>query len=469
MKKWMMLLLALIISWTVYSQGIEFQHESYAEVLKMAKKQKKLVFVDIYTSWCGPCKHMAKEIFPKAEVGTFYNAHFLNLQLDAEKNEDGKMVASKFKVTGFPTFLFIDGNGELVYRFMGGRPEDRFIAEGRQALEAFAARPQLKKYAAQYERGNRDKAFLEQYFILEDKSGLDCSDVLLDYFTLLDDEQLLDSVQIPRIAKVTVYNEAFARRVVEAACKKATDPAKDKKQFTALNKALCSFLSACLQATAKSEDPASFEAVLTLKERLFRAAGNHDSATSASLGGGNIYIPSDLSRMNYYSAHRMTERFLDVYHRYMQAIQKKYEATKSEKQAIEKAMEDKMKAAEEKGDNGEYDAVKKMSAMLFAFSSIDDYYVSTSMIENVERYEEFYAGAKDDTYKNQVAAWYIFLHQMSPSAKTAVYVAGKLLELERKQEAIGVLVMGLEKGAKAVGVEEKDVEECKAKLEELKS
>lgn len=153
----------------------------------------------------------------------------------------------------------------------------------------------------------------------------------------------------------------------------------------------------------------------------------------------------------------------------MQAIQKKYEATKSEKQAIEKAMEDKMKAAEEKGDNGEYDAVKKMSAMLFAFSSIDDYYVSTSMIENVERYEEFYAGAKDDTYKNQVAAWYIFLHQMSPSAKTAVYVAGKLLELERKQEAIGVLVMGLEKGAKAVGVEEKDVEECKAKLEELKS
>ena len=85
MKKLIFLLSALLISLAALPQGIEFHKESYAEVLKMAKKQKKLVFIDIYTSWCGPCKHMSKNIFPQAKAGEFYNSHFLNLKLDAEK------------------------------------------------------------------------------------------------------------------------------------------------------------------------------------------------------------------------------------------------------------------------------------------------------------------------------------------------------------------------------------------------
>ena len=55
MKRFVLLMLILITGSTVFSQGIEFQKESYTEVLKMAKKQNKLVFIDVYTSWCGPC------------------------------------------------------------------------------------------------------------------------------------------------------------------------------------------------------------------------------------------------------------------------------------------------------------------------------------------------------------------------------------------------------------------------------
>ena len=120
MKRFVLLVLILITGLTVFSQGIEFQKERYAEVLEMAKKQNKLVFIDIYTSWCGPCKHMADNVFPQAKVGEYYNAHFLNLQLDAEKSEDGKMVAKTFGVSAYPTFLFVNGDGELVYRFLGG-------------------------------------------------------------------------------------------------------------------------------------------------------------------------------------------------------------------------------------------------------------------------------------------------------------------------------------------------------------
>ena len=143
----------------------------------------------------------------KSQVGEYYNAHFLNLQLDAEKSEDGKMVAKTFGVSAYPTFLFVNGDGELVYRFLGGKTVDMFVKEGEKAVDAFAARPELKKYTKKNEEGNRDKEFLNQYFILKDRSGLDCSDVLLDYFALVDDSQLLDSINVPRIGKITVFEK----------------------------------------------------------------------------------------------------------------------------------------------------------------------------------------------------------------------------------------------------------------------
>ncbi len=468
MKRFVLLVSILITSLTVFSQGIEFQKESYAEVLKMAKKQNKLVFIDVYTSWCGPCKHMANTIFPQAKVGEYYNSHFLNLQLDAEKSEDGKMVAKLFGVSAYPTFLFVNGDGELVYRFLGGRAVDMFIKEGEKAMDAFAALPELKKYAKKYEEGNRDKEFLDQYFILKDKSGLDCSDVLLDYFALIDDSQLLDSVNVPRIAKITVFDRKLANRLVDAACAEAAKPTKDKKQSLAVNKAICTFLSACVQKTAQADQEEYFEEVLALKARLFKAIGGKDSATAASLGGGNIYLPSELLRLNYYSAKKKLDKFNRLFIDYMAALQKEYQETYKEKVAMREAMDSKLKEAKENGNEEEYQAAKKLNAMMSAFSSIDDYYISTSMVENVERYEEMYEGEKDAAYKDRVAGWYVFVHQLSPSAKTATYVADKLLALDKKEQAKEVLTLGLKEGSSATGVEEGDVKACQAKLDELK-
>ena len=463
-----LLLLVLIVSSTAFSQGIEFRKERYAEVLKMAKEQNKLVFIDIYTSWCGPCKHMADNIFPLPKVGEYYNTYFLNLQLDAEKSEDGKMVAKSFGVSAYPTFLFVNGDGELVYRFLGGKSEDMFIKEGEKAVEAFAALPELKKYTKEYEKGNREKEFLNRYFIVKDRSGLDCSDVLLDYFAQVDDARLLDSVHIPRIAKIAVFDQKLANRLVDAACKEAANPTKNKKEAVAVNKAVCTFLGACLQKTARADQEEFFEEVLALKDRLFKATGAKNSATAASLGGGNIYIPSELLRLNYYSAKKKLDKFNHLFINYIAELQKKYEGSREEKIAMLKAMEAKLKEAKESGNEAEYQAARKLNAMMSAFSSIDDYYTSTSMIENVERYEEIYEGEKDAAYKDRVAGWYVFSHQLSPSAKTAAYVADKLLALDKKGQAKEVLTLGLKDGSSAAGVEESDVKACQAKLDELK-
>ena len=76
---------------------------------------------------------------------------------------------------------------------------------------------------------------------------------------------------------------------------------------------------------------------------------------------------------------------------------------------MREAMDAKLKAAKESGNEEEYESAKRLRAMMFAFSSIDDYYISTSMVENVERYEEIFEGEKDAAYRDRVAGWYFYI------------------------------------------------------------
>ena len=60
----------------VAAQGIEFFHGTWVEALAEAKKQEKPIFVDAYTTWCGPCQMMSKNVFTHADVGAFFNENF---------------------------------------------------------------------------------------------------------------------------------------------------------------------------------------------------------------------------------------------------------------------------------------------------------------------------------------------------------------------------------------------------------
>ena len=67
------------------SAQINFREGGFAEALEAAKSENKLVFMDCYTSWCGPCKALAKDIFTRKDVGDFFNANFINVKYDMEK------------------------------------------------------------------------------------------------------------------------------------------------------------------------------------------------------------------------------------------------------------------------------------------------------------------------------------------------------------------------------------------------
>lgn len=151
------------------SEGIHFEKPEWKKVVRKALKENKLIFVDCYTVWCGPCKTLSKEVFPLKEVGDFYNQHFVSVKLDIQKDEAGKMLAEKYKPEGVPTLLFIDPKTEdLVHRVCGGGNADRIIEIGRQAIDPAMSLRALEK---RYEQGSRDVGLMEQYLKVLARTG----------------------------------------------------------------------------------------------------------------------------------------------------------------------------------------------------------------------------------------------------------------------------------------------------------
>jgi thioredoxin 1 len=100
------------------NDGIQFYRGSWNEALQLAKKENKLIFLDIYATWCGPCKKLKKNSFSNAEVGKFYNVNFINVSLDGEQG-DGAMLANQYSLSGYPSLLFIDATGKIVTATFG--------------------------------------------------------------------------------------------------------------------------------------------------------------------------------------------------------------------------------------------------------------------------------------------------------------------------------------------------------------
>lgn len=112
------------------ADGIRFTEASWKEILKKAKAEKKVIFLDAYASWCGPCKLLQKNVFTKKAVGDFYNEKFINVKMDMEKGE-GPALAQVYPLEAYPTLLFIDGNGRVLKKVLGLQTPEDLIAIGK--------------------------------------------------------------------------------------------------------------------------------------------------------------------------------------------------------------------------------------------------------------------------------------------------------------------------------------------------
>lgn len=157
MKKTYVTLSLLLLCGALMAQGgIKFNEGQWNDLLAKAKAQNALIFVDAYTTWCGPCKMMASQVFTQKEVGDFYNSKFVNAKIDMEKGE-GIELAQRYNVQAYPTFLFVDGDGNIAHRAVGYKLADEFIELGKVALDS---EKRLGGLISRYDGGNRDPQFL---------------------------------------------------------------------------------------------------------------------------------------------------------------------------------------------------------------------------------------------------------------------------------------------------------------------
>ena len=139
--------------------GVYFQDLSYEEALKKSKQQGRKLFIDCYTTWCGPCKYMSETVFKQEKIGDFLNQNFICLKYDMEKGE-GPELAKKFGVRAYPTFIIVNPDGTIRHKLVGGGEEEQFIE---RVKESFDDNKALGVLDTKYNNGNRDKVFLAQY------------------------------------------------------------------------------------------------------------------------------------------------------------------------------------------------------------------------------------------------------------------------------------------------------------------
>lgn|SRR5690606_9597876 len=124
-------------------QAQEVQWMTMEEALAAQKVKPKKIFMDVYTTWCGPCKLLDKNTFGDKNVAAYLNEHFYPVKFNAEGNEPVKykdftytnpnyqperkgrnaqhLFAHALKVTAYPTVVFFKENGDLIQALPGYR------------------------------------------------------------------------------------------------------------------------------------------------------------------------------------------------------------------------------------------------------------------------------------------------------------------------------------------------------------
>ncbi len=136
----------ILLTLSVLGQGIQFENNmTWDQVLKKAESEKKLIFIDAYATWCGPCKLMDSAVFILPEIGNVFNREFINVKVQIDKTkgdsqhvinwyDDALSIEKKYSIDAFPTYLFLSPQGELINRVVGARSASQLAKEAQLAL-----------------------------------------------------------------------------------------------------------------------------------------------------------------------------------------------------------------------------------------------------------------------------------------------------------------------------------------------
>jgi thiol:disulfide interchange protein len=138
MKKVYALFAAILIfaSATTSFAEVHFKNITYADALKQAAKEKKIVMIDFYTDWCGWCKRLDRDTYSSDELGKYADDNVIAIKINADdKGGVGSAFSNKLGISGFPTIVFFDADGKELHRVVGYKPAPGFMQEMIKAVD----------------------------------------------------------------------------------------------------------------------------------------------------------------------------------------------------------------------------------------------------------------------------------------------------------------------------------------------
>jgi thiol-disulfide isomerase/thioredoxin len=184
--KWKLFFLACFVCPILTFAGVKFDDIEWKAAKKKAKAENKLIFLDFYTTWCGPCKMMDAMVLSTDAVGKYFNAHFVNIKVDADRETS---LASQFSIRSYPSYVFADSNGDIVDMFTGGRSLEVFLKKA-ELLQDKALH--LNFLTKQYKEGNRGNDFMVAYFTRLKECNRPIDKQLKEYWKIQTDSLLLE-------------------------------------------------------------------------------------------------------------------------------------------------------------------------------------------------------------------------------------------------------------------------------------
>lgn len=424
-KNFVLCCILLLLGKLVFAQGIVFEQGTWEEVLAKAKKENKVLFVDVYTSWCAPCKMVAKTVFPQQKVGNYYNQHFINYQLDGEKG-DGPAVVKKYSVGGYPTFLYLNGDGELVYRFSGAKDVKGFLEEA-DKVTICAGFGGWDKMKADYQAGNGGSDFLWAYYELaakDEKAG-----VLNRYLKSLPDEKLF-TVEVGKMMDedITQYDFDLMKRMVEGRVKLGEQEEEFNFFFTFGSQRL---LTLYLDQSINEGNIKWFEELLELKRKYNELPRTTDPDINMVWGRGAFFASDDFLRLRYLRVNGDNDELF----------------AKSLETYVEKLMKENPLDSVAK----ERDPLEKMIASnpemisIFLSGLVDN---QKLMVSHIIDFTDYYwrMMPSDKATRERCAAWVNYACDLNPyNPEASLKAANLLFRLKHKKDAIEHLKKAIEK------------------------
>ncbi len=299
---------------------IFFRQINYSELFKLAKQERKSVFLYFHTDGCGGCVKMEQTAFVDKNVVDFYNENFICLEVNT-RQEKGIEINKIYNVKMHPTFLYLDENANILHKIVGVYSPNDFLSQAKNALSPEKALTAFKK---QYREGKRDANFLFEYcYKLRDAKELD-SQRINEYLNTQSYKELKQVKNLKFIYEFVLHNfkvtVPFDSKVFQFLLKERAlfDSHFDADQ---VDTRIVWVLNSTVQEAAYNKDKVLFDKVINVlkdfdngKMYVFKEM---DGRTTGMISGKNLVLSSEIL---YYKLSNDTQKYQEAMNRYIKEI-----------------------------------------------------------------------------------------------------------------------------------------------------